>query len=760
MSISLKRALFTISTTMLFIQVISVPFGMIYAETETSQDRLNHEVNPAKKNTIEKKEIEPIFSFEKSSMSGRTNEPIQISFLADQEVLEVNVVLPEMSKIVEELLPAEISIQSLDKPNNWIIRSERSQSQFSLPVVFSTEGIQEISVEGSTLQITIIDKGDLESLPSTSEEMDENESHIQSHDNYPEESFEETNQLGSVIINYVDINGNQLSKSEAISGKVGEEYATTPKEIPNYYPFEKPDNVNGIIDGGTIVVNYEYVQVNDELVNSDFEEPVITRNVEFLNESDVPGWSTTASDKKIELGLGPAHNISGAASGRQFAELNANEPSMLYQLVNYEPGTILRWYLHHAGRFGIDVMRLRIGAPDNPNSIQELSSGRGLWTLHSGTYRVPEDQLVTYFGFEAVSTSNGVLTTGNLIDNIHFAEQSRLVVTNQVNKEIAQAGEELTYNINIENTGGVPSDRLEIKILGIENLEIIKESIQLDGRNIQSDQIEILKNKLIIKPDVTVDKGKSVDLNFNGRVKSDYVSGEIETKVQIEYWDKGFDDQNYNGESNIAYTKIRTLTPKPVDPLAPENEVDPENLPELPENQGLLSIDFASSFNFGQQNISVKNQTYYAQPQRLLNEEGTVNETQERPNFIQISDRRPDNERSGWQLSVTQNGQFSNQNGHELLGSEIHLLNQELVTAQGGTAPTLQEETVQRIIPNTKRILLQADEESGTGTWIYRFGDAETAGKSVGLYVPKGTNPEAKEYSTTLTWELSSVPGN
>ncbi|WP_248299576.1 WxL domain-containing protein [Enterococcus mundtii] len=198
----------------------------------------------------------------------------------------------------------------------------------------------------------------------------------------------------------------------------------------------------------------------------------------------------------------------------------------------------------------------------------------------------------------------------------------------------------------------------------------------------------------------------------------------------------------------------------PVDPIDPENEVLPENQPELPEEQGALSIDFISRFNFGKQNISVKDKTYYAQPQRLLNEDGTVNEIQERPNFIQISDRRPDNERSGWQLSVTQNGQFSNQNGHELIGSEIQLLNQELVTAQGGTAPALKEETGQKIIPNTKRILLQADEKSGTGTWIYRFGNAETADKSVGLYVPKGTNPEAKEYSTTLTWELSSVPEN
>ncbi len=35
----------------------------------------------------------------------------------------------------------------------------------------------------------------------------------------------------------------------------------------------------------------------------------------------------------------------------------------------------------------------------------------------------------------------------------------------------------------------------------------------------------------------------------------------------------------------------------PVDPLDPEVEVDPENKPDLPENQGLLSIDFVSQYN-------------------------------------------------------------------------------------------------------------------------------------------------------------------
>ncbi|MRI75199.1 hypothetical protein FDP51_14720 [Enterococcus mundtii] len=198
----------------------------------------------------------------------------------------------------------------------------------------------------------------------------------------------------------------------------------------------------------------------------------------------------------------------------------------------------------------------------------------------------------------------------------------------------------------------------------------------------------------------------------------------------------------------------------PVDPLDPELEVDPEDKPDLPEDQGLLSIDFISSFNFGSQAISVHDQTYYAQPQRLLNEDGTVNESEERPNYVQISDRRPENDRNGWQLAVTQNDPFTATNNRELNGASLRLTNQQLATSQGGSAPEFQQTNPLALVPGNRRILLMAQGTEGTGTWIYRFGDQETANKSVALDVPKGTNPEDTRYETTLTWELSAVPDN
>lgn len=199
--------------------------------------------------------------------------------------------------------------------------------------------------------------------------------------------------------------------------------------------------------------------------------------------------------------------------------------------------------------------------------------------------------------------------------------------------------------------------------------------------------------------------------------------------------------------------------PNPVDPINPEIEVEPENKPDLSEDQGMLSIDFVSSFNFGSQALSVHDQTYYAKPQRLLNEEGTVNEKEKRPNYVQISDRRSENERNGWTLAVTQKEQFNGEENQVLNGASLSLLNQQVITAQGDIAPGLQSVSC-TLVPGNRQTLLQAQDNEGKGTWIYRFGDGKTAGESVALEVPRGANSEAITYSSTLIWELSTVPGN
>ncbi|MFW8667092.1 WxL domain-containing protein [Enterococcus entomosocium] len=217
-----------------------------------------------------------------------------------------------------------------------------------------------------------------------------------------------------------------------------------------------------------------------------------------------------------------------------------------------------------------------------------------------------------------------------------------------------------------------------------------------------------------------------------------------------------------NGKSATASTVVEKSKrpPKPKDPLNPTEEVAPENVPELSEEQGLLSIDFVSRFSFGQQGISAQTKNYYAQPQRLLNPDGNVNQEEERPNYVQISDRRSENDRHGWTLSVTQNEQFINPQKHQLRGARIQLANQQLASVQGMGEPDLSQPDGIKLIPGEKTDLMTAKDGQGTGTWIYRFGDAASADKSVVLEVPSSATPQAATYQTTLTWELSAVPGN
>lgn len=118
-------------------------------------------------------------------------------------------------------------------------------------------------------------------------------------------------------------------------------------------------------------------RVDNAIVNGSFEEPGQTElRAPQLDAEMVPGWSTTATDQKIELGaqIGAAcpaqlDHLSDKSipDGKQIAELNADEVSTLYQNVSTVGGHIYEWGLSHRGRAGTDTMALIIG-PQQDNA--------------------------------------------------------------------------------------------------------------------------------------------------------------------------------------------------------------------------------------------------------------------------------------------------------------------------------------------------------------------------------------------------------
>lgn len=83
----------------------------------------------------------------------------------------------------------------------------------------------------------------------------------------------------------------------------------------------------------------------------------------------IQAWSTTAEENKVELfnATSTAH-MSASVSAKNYipdgtyaAELNADEPGSLYQVVNTLPSSTYLWGLDHRGRMGTDTMALVIG---------------------------------------------------------------------------------------------------------------------------------------------------------------------------------------------------------------------------------------------------------------------------------------------------------------------------------------------------------------------------------------------------------------
>ncbi|PFJ14982.1 cell surface protein [Bacillus cereus] len=216
-------------------------------------------------------------------------------------------------------------------------------------------------------------------------------------------------------------------------------------------------------------------------------------------------------------------------------------------------------------------------------------------------------------------------------------------------------------------------------------------------------------------------------------------------------------EQSYQSNAQIEFESTTDLT-LPVDPGNPDpgNPVDPiDSTDPIGPNigtQGPLSIDYASSFQFGKQVITSQDMTYYAETQKFNGN------PVEGPNYVQVTDNR--GTEAGWTLSVTQDAQFESASQKTLDGAEIELMNANINTVSNSPIPSQVANNV-TLTPTVQQPVVEATDGEGAGTYVYRFGtDAVTGAESVALHVPGKTTKYAEQYNTTLTWTLSDTPAN
>lgn len=147
--------------------------------------------------------------------------------------------------------------------------------------------------------------------------------------------------------------------------------------------------------GGNLLDNMSFTDKkgNNLLINAGFDDVAISGSYSNLSAANALtptsgiGWRTTASDYKVEVGnikYGDAYKLGASVQtvtqnaptireGKQFVELNANQESSLYQIVDTAPGKMYRWGLSHRGRSGKDTMALIIG-PNQPYAPKKTTA--------------------------------------------------------------------------------------------------------------------------------------------------------------------------------------------------------------------------------------------------------------------------------------------------------------------------------------------------------------------------------------------------
>ncbi len=159
------------------------------------------------------------------------------------------------------------------------------------------------------------------------------------------------------------------------------------------------------------------------LCNTDFEQDKLVQSGQFgfFDQDLVSCWNTTATDRMIEI-WGSGFGGVPAYSGNQFAELNANMVSTLYQNFTSSLGGTVEISFAHRGRAGLDRLSVEIGPKTGPFvNLGTFSADNKSWVYNTISYTFPSSGNTDYtIRFNSVSAAGGA-TVGNFLDAISIS---------------------------------------------------------------------------------------------------------------------------------------------------------------------------------------------------------------------------------------------------------------------------------------------------------------------------------------------------
>lgn len=185
------------------------------------------------------------------------------------------------------------------------------------------------------------------------------------------------------------------------------------------------------------------------------------------------------------------------------------------------------------------------------------------------------------------------------------------------------------------------------------------------------------------------------------------------------------------------FVNVSPLIDLPIPPINPEDPgpIEPEN-PN--SNTGALSIRHIHSIDFGEIEMKNEQQEITSKPPKDIHGENI-------PEMVTIQDIRPDNQRNGWQLTVSQRDVFMD-------GAEI--IKNPYVHEYNSNELGVQVRSEQLILSQEKQLFSWANEENKAGIVSFGFNDPSESGTT--LRIPKGLG--VGNYETMLEWNLTQSP--
>lgn len=610
-------------------QDVNLPYDNLL-ETPTSESSDTQE-----EPTVEE---QPTFSLENDAMMGTVGETTDLVILVDRPTAQVQVTIPQELTVQKDELAEWLEATQMTETEWWFSADECTQ--FTIPVSSETAGDFTICVEDE-LDGTIIfeeatDDGTNDELVVT----DETDSTNDQEDNVLQEVQDEEETPTQETEDITPATTSNVSTWAQYRTAINTASVTEINVLANISGNTTLNNLtrNLTINGNGFTINsqnqtYTYTTSNRQLIVRDATIQSSLTGTNALFRASVGGITFVFSDIHF--------TGSGRLSGNTTAMNDANTTVIFDGGENKFSGTLG----NEALIVGIRTVTLRNNSTVNTGGNRFNSALTSNSASHKNQMKLSiekgsalvSDSIIPYTGsfIQAITVDiQGIVdavATGNF-----FSIPSGITQETQLNigEEARVRAESAASSIanNSTNMNVIIAKGAEFDLISSVGGPIINSS--------QTNNIQIATENLAVW-----NRGRTSSTpsqNFeNIEVQLTGPNAATITSTNHNVFRATYSKQGLNGYSRISSSGLAGETP--VDPLEPDAEIDPDNPPVIPENQGNFRLDFVSQFTFGSHERNMfEEEIYYALPQYGLDSNGEVIESEPKPNFVQITDNRAD----------------------------------------------------------------------------------------------------------------------